>query len=667
MAAAPAPTPGASTVASSPRPLDAPTDCAEFQRMVEATYAFQPSKLSKPEYDVKAKQLDAVWSYAEEHAAVKDCLRRMLEQSHPGSYFPIDGSSLLVKIDPRSASRALQARLWSDANLADVDPRTWVDTLANLGADGFDVSKAGRRWLTEPGHKYTLPEHGGYEVTAYEGGVFLFGSMDEAQSRPALIDIARDPKSPGRLNALWLLLFQATPEARKALSVLPLDGVPAKARAGIVEALAAPTPAETPYKTIPVFTRAELISALQSCDRDDREVFDRLVAMDRFVDSGAQVLLPSDEAAVRQLRRKLVARGNQHGLDDYLVLSRLLLQMGLRERRSVTHPTQGQVDHAIPLSSPTLDAFAVAATELPQGITMTTGDPTCVSTDPLTFFARPALAGVPKPRSRQALLMRRGTQMIGSVLLFEYGAGEIPKVRLSLDKLLWGDARRPSLSFPEQIVEVGNTLLILCLPGEDPAIGWYKDRLYERHHAHVTRTCSGLAAVKREMQHLEDHISYAQAVANVFYRHQDDLLACSTGAALLGDVARGRRDWPRAEKAYRRALELDDKGDLLPAVETEWSTRDGLALAVALQGRAVESVPLFEAALAVAQKVGQPREVAAAHYNLASAYAEVERFSDAALALKGAIKIDPSYKEKARTDDSFRKAREQSQFQWLSR
>src|SRR6185437_5279174 len=117
MAAAPAPTPGASTVASSPRPLDAPTDCAEFQRMVEATYAFQPSKLSKPEYDVKAKQLDAVWSYAEEHAAVKDCLRRMLEQSHPGSYFPIDGSSLLVKIDPRSASRALQARLWSDANL----------------------------------------------------------------------------------------------------------------------------------------------------------------------------------------------------------------------------------------------------------------------------------------------------------------------------------------------------------------------------------------------------------------------------------------------------------------------------------------------------------------------------------------------------------------------
>jgi tetratricopeptide (TPR) repeat protein len=662
-ASVPAPAPLA--VSSGPPTSQVSAACGELARMVDATYGFQPSKLTKSEYDAKAKQLDAVWSYTQAHAAeVKGCLRQMLEVPRPGSYFPIDGAALLVKVDPTSASRALQARLLTDANLADVDPRTWVETLAHLGVDGIDISKAGRRWLTEPNLKYHLPEHGGYEVTAYDGGVFLFGSMDEAQARPALVDMARDPHSPGRLNALWLLLFQATPGAREALRGLPLDDVPAKARAGITEALAAPTPADTPYQTIPVFTRAELVSALQARGRDEREAFDRLAENDRFVDSGAQVLLPADEVGVRQLRRKLVARSNQHGLDDYILLSRLLMAMQLRAR---TPSGQASVDGAFPASSPALSAFVVPQGELPPGITMTAGDPTCVSTEPLTFFARPALVGVPRPRARQALVLRRGNDLIGSILLFDYGAGQLPKVRLSLDRMLWGEARVPSPAFPEQIVEVGDTLLILCLPGEDPAIAWYRDRLYVHHHARVTRTCAGVAAVKRDMQHLEEHVSYEQAVGDVFYRHQDDLLACSTGAALLGDVARGRHDWPRAEKAYRRAIELDDKGDLFATPATGWSARDGLAVAVALQKRSAESVSLFEAALTVAQKVAPSAEVAFAQYNLACAYAEVGRFSEAALALKAAIKIDPTFKEKARTDDSFRKARGQPQFNWLAR
>jgi tetratricopeptide (TPR) repeat protein len=639
--------------------------CGELARMVDATYGFRPSKLTKPEYDAKAKQLDAVWSYAEAHAAgVKGCLRQMLEEPRPGSYFPIDGSSLLVKIDPTSASRELQARLWTEANLADVDPRVWVETLAHLGVDGVDVSKAGRRWLTEPNLKYELPEHGGYEVTAYDGGVFLFGSMDEALARPALLEIARDVHSPGRLNALWLLLFQATTEAREALRGLPLDDLPAKARDGIAEALAAPAVPETPYKTIPIFQRAELVSALQARARDEREAFDQLAGQERFADSGAQVLLPSDEVQVRLLRRKLVARSNQHGLDDYIVLSKLLIAM--EERRRVPAES-APVDRTFPSSSPALSTFVVPPGELPPGITMTPGDPTCVSTEPLTFFARPTVAAAPRPRARQALVMQRGMQVIGSVLLFEYAAGEIPKVRKSLEKLLWGEQRAPSAAFPETIVEVGNTLLILCLPGDDPGIGWYRDRLHDRHHARVTRTCSGMATVKRDLQHLEDHVSYEQAVANVVYRHEDDLLACSSGAALLGDVARGRHDWPRAEKAYRRAIDLDDKGDLFATSETGWSARDGLAVAVALQKRAAESVPLFEAALSIAQKVARPPELASAQYNLACAYAEVGRYAEAALALKAAIKLDPAYEGKARTDDSFRKARGQPQFNWLAR
>jgi hypothetical protein len=327
---------------------------------------------------------------------VAPCLRRMLEEPDASSFFRFDGASLLVKVDPSPASRGLQAKLWNDALLEDVDRKTWVETLAQLGRDGFDVSKAGRRWLTEPGLRYFLDDHGAYEVTPHDGAVFLFGSMEEALARPTLVEIARDAKHPGRPTALWLLLFQATPEAHAALGTLPLDGLPAQARSAVAETLgggSAPNP--TPYKTIPTVTRNQVIAAFTARARDDRAAYDRLVANPRFVDSAAQVLVPADEAQVRALRRRLVARCNQHGLDDYIVLSTLLQQMQKRARPAAKTGMSAQVDQAIPSSSPALAAFDVARETLPPGITMAAGEPTCVSTEPLAFFAEPGKVGVP--------------------------------------------------------------------------------------------------------------------------------------------------------------------------------------------------------------------------------------------------------------------------------
>ena len=100
--------------------------------------------------------------------------------------------------------------------------------------------------------------------------------------------------------------------------------------------------------------------------------------------------------------------------------------------------------------------------------------------------------------------------------------------------------------------------------------------------------------------------------------------------------------------------------------EAPWSARNGLALAIALQGRSAESVPAFESALVAAVKSAIPKQVGSAQYNLACAYAEVARFSDAAKTLKRAIEIDAQYEAKARTDNSFRRALGQPQFKWLS-
>jgi hypothetical protein len=301
--------------------------CTDLTRMVRSTYTFRPSKLTADEQKAKGQEMDQVWKLAEAHGrALGPCLRNLLEAPGADGFFRFDGASLLVKLDPAPASKALQVKLWSDAQLDDVDLRDWVETLARRGQEGFDVSRAGRRWLTEPGLRYSLTEHGGYEVTAYDGAVFLFGSMDEAAALPTLIDVARDPKHPGRLNALWLLMHQATPEALAALRTVPRDHLPPEPAAALAELLAERAPPA--HRTIPGVSRAALLAAFAKRGEDDRADFDRLTAKPRFVEAAGQVLLPSDAPQVRLLRRKLVARCNQHGIDDYILLSSLLASLG---------------------------------------------------------------------------------------------------------------------------------------------------------------------------------------------------------------------------------------------------------------------------------------------------------------------------------------------------
>jgi Tfp pilus assembly protein PilF len=70
---------------------------------------------------------------------------------------------------------------------------------------------------------------------------------------------------------------------------------------------------------------------------------------------------------------------------------------------------------------------------------------------------------------------------------------------------------------------------------------------------------------------------------------------------------------------------------------------------------------LFERALAVALEQGASVR-GAAHFNLACAHAEAGNFTAAATALQAAIKIDPKYREDARTDNSFRAARKDPEF-----
>ena len=327
--------------------------------------------------------------------------------------------------------------------------------------------------------------------------------------------------------------------------------------------------------------------------------------------------------------------------------------------------TKDDFDRSIPATSAALSRLDVPPADLPPGLVIGAGEPRCMSVQPIVFYAQPTMFGVvPKPLARRADVLRRGDRVVGSVLMFEYADHTIPRVREFLDADLWGDEAAPTQEHPEEVAVVGNTLLILCFDPTDHAGDWYKERLHAVHHARLPRPCAGLTAMQKDLGHPRSDDPKALIAAAL--KHRDELRACSIGAAFLGEIAMQQKDYPTAEASYRRALELDAQGDVLVGGRGAlWEADDGLALSVAMQGRVAESVPLFERALAAAVDDGQRETIGKAEFNLACAYAETGKFSDAATALGKAIASDAKYKEAARTDSSFKAARDRPEFQRL--
>lgn len=301
--------------------------CADFERTIKATYNFRPALLSSLERDQKSEAMDRVWEMVKsDPGGLLPCLRKALEDPQADVWFRFDGSNLLVSLDPSTASKTLLVRNYAAANLDDVDLRLWVSNLAWLGAEGFDVSDAGARWLGFAKAEYYLPEHGAYKVDKSMGAFFIFCSMDETQATPALLKIASDQNNASREQALALLLFQATPEALQAVKVANKVGRSAKAQAAMLKLLDNPRRFEP--RPQPKTSREQFLKAFNAYLLGDGKPFDRLVSE---VPDGERdvvaVLRPEDVPLVRRVRRKMIANANQHAFEFYKSFTDILMTL----------------------------------------------------------------------------------------------------------------------------------------------------------------------------------------------------------------------------------------------------------------------------------------------------------------------------------------------------
>jgi hypothetical protein len=295
---------------------------------MKTTYNFKPARLkTEAESDAKSAAMDRFWNAVKAKPnELLPCLRAALADPQSDPWFRFDGSNLLVSLDPSPASKAEQVRQYTAVDLGDVNLEVWVSTLARRGAEGFDVSEAGARWLAYPNAKYHLPQHGVQEVDRLLGAIFIFGSMDETQATPALLKIAGSADHPGRMDAISLLLMQATPEALRGLKAVNLAGLPEGAQAVVRQHLERPKTITPRAK--PKTSRAQFLKAFEDATKGDWNYFSRLV---NEVPDGEKdvvaVLKPEDVPLVRRVRRTRIAHANPHAAEYYVSFTQILMTM----------------------------------------------------------------------------------------------------------------------------------------------------------------------------------------------------------------------------------------------------------------------------------------------------------------------------------------------------
>jgi hypothetical protein len=309
---------------SEPTETIAPGQCDKFQLTIRATYNFDPAVMSDAQIKTQSAKLDDFWNdVRNSRATLVPCLRKALQEDNSGSFFNLDGSMLLVNIDPFRASKALEVKKFIQTNLDGTDLEFWVQTMAKRGVEGFDTSEAGARWLSYPKAKYSLAMHGGFPVDAFIGAVFIFGSMDEELATPVLLRIANQVGHPQRDSALAILMSQATQSSLSALKQINTRGLPSGTDQIIRDLIANPDVLKP--RAQPKLTREEQLIAFQGIIDGDYSAFREMVlkAPDGEVDAVA-TLQAEDIPLLRRARRASISRCNQHALSDYGSFTKIL-------------------------------------------------------------------------------------------------------------------------------------------------------------------------------------------------------------------------------------------------------------------------------------------------------------------------------------------------------
>jgi len=302
-------------------------DCAEFQKLVDKTYDFRPSKLTDAQRTAKSAEMDIVWEKVKNDRRLIPCLVAALKAKNANQFFLFDGSTLLLSLDQSDDTKKLLIESYAKADLSDIMLQNWIAYPLRFGLDGLDTSAAGDAWLRAKDPFYYLPQHGTLRIEKPIGALAIFGSMDEKFATPALIAIVNQQDHPGRDIAAHLLVQQVTVESTAALRKLDQSGLASATKAEIVKYLDHPTFIE-PRVGQPKVTREKFISAFEKLAQGDSEEFITLtVEVSDGERDAVAVLRPEDIPLVRKARRFFASTGTPHAPEWYKSFTDILMYL----------------------------------------------------------------------------------------------------------------------------------------------------------------------------------------------------------------------------------------------------------------------------------------------------------------------------------------------------
>jgi tetratricopeptide (TPR) repeat protein len=320
-------------------------------------------------------------------------------------------------------------------------------------------------------------------------------------------------------------------------------------------------------------------------------------------------------------------------------------------------------DAAAPAKAVTLESLKVPASELPAGWKLL-DEVRCVSVQARTLYDG-SLDGklFPTPKAKAVQTIDAGKGSAGSVLLFEYAEPIEPHLA-AVRGLVWGGMKQ-TRQHPEDIAAHDRFLVVLSFPMNAEEAEFAKDRLRAKLPLRLPRSWKSLESVFQSTFRAQTANQPDVGLAELA-KHENEIAKCSFAQFLRGELYAQKQEYAAAEKAYARALELDQMEDpILGGDPMTWAALDGLAIALIAQGRAKDSIPLFEKGAALARANMDDKSLERSLYNLACAYSETSRFDDALKTLTECLRLNPSLKAQARQDSSFEKALQRKDFQDL--
>ncbi|GJM23167.1 MAG: hypothetical protein DHS20C15_30820 [Planctomycetota bacterium] len=321
-----------------------------------------------------------------------------------------------------------------------------------------------------------------------------------------------------------------------------------------------------------------------------------------------------------------------------------------------------------PLSS--LEAWKLPELELPRGITREVGRP-AESVQLSTFLSMPTMSGLlpaPSASFEQVWSTQREGQPAarGGYVVLHYSGGVPDDVRGFLPANLWGRDGGPTERHPEDVAFTDEFVVLTSFAADDPTGDVLRVALREAGGPALPRTWPAVRGVLAEM--LSAYLGSDPAlVLATFDEHAEALADHAMAQFMAAEAASQLRDSERAEPLYVRALSLHDSGrDVLGVAGDSsllWTALDGLGVALIIQRKDTEVIPVLQRAVAVAQEAGVDFAAATSAYNLACSLSMTARFEESAQALMLCLAVEPAYMEQARRDSDFKLAWEDEDFQ----